>query len=622
MHNNTISEYNAKKKQNNSLDAEGIQIGPALKNRLIKLGKWTPKAFMQNEVTFDGFKVIIPTQNGGSKIYDLTKEKDSKNYILTQGESSILGDTSPDEIILVEGEWDYFSCLEHGIQNVITATAGALTFKQEWIKVLVGKKIYIVYDNDNAGKEGARKVARMLADFDCEVYIVNLPEEVGHGGDIRDFFAKLSKDKEDFYRLLAETTQFNPPRSCFRASQNYPILREEALYGIAGKIVRKLAEHSEASEPNLLGHFLGIFSNVVGRTSYTWLANNKYYANTFQVIVGDTSKARKGTAYRMVLNHIFLEIDPTWKADNRLEGLGSGEGLIQAVRDPSIDSKGINDPGVTDKRLLLVEEEFAALLSKMNQKNSILSPTLRTLWDSGNFSQKTKYNPIQTTNAHISLIGHITEYELEEAFKDVEAANGFGNRFLWFAVMRGKKELITRTLEAYSFTDEISRLKESINFSRKDQCIQLSTKAKFLFNDFYQTISECPKGYLGRLCSRSEAHLLKIALIYALLDCSTEIDEINLRAAMALVQFSIDSCNFLFQRKRFSSEQLKILTALEASPDPISRGNLLKHVFASNLLAAKLDEILLDLEHLGLIYSKKEGRVTYWFLRYEGEPCV
>jgi hypothetical protein len=87
-------------------------------------------------------------------------------------------------------------------------------------------------------------------------------------------------------------------------------------------------------------------------------------------------------------------------------------------------------PGVEDKRLMVVEPEFASVLSVSGREGSTLSEVLRNAWDSGDIQTLTKNNPIRTTGAHISVIGHITETELKKKLGDNAIFNGFVNRFL------------------------------------------------------------------------------------------------------------------------------------------------------------------------------------------------
>jgi hypothetical protein len=75
----------------------------------------------------------------------------------------------------------------------------------------------------------------------------------------------------------------------------------------------------------------------------------------------------------------------------------------------------------------------------MSREGNILSPILRQAWDTGDLHSLTKTNPIRATDAHISIIGHITKDELLRYLGDIEMANGYANRFLWALVRRSKK---------------------------------------------------------------------------------------------------------------------------------------------------------------------------------------
>lgn len=125
------------------------------------------------------------------------------------------GASSP--LVICEGEMDRLALLSKGI-SAVTSTHGAMTFKQEWIeKVGKGRKIYICYDNDEAGKKGSERVAKLLENTGNEIFIVTLPQEVGEGGDITDYLIKLKGDVSDIFGKYAkeypekvDTSQFEP----------------------------------------------------------------------------------------------------------------------------------------------------------------------------------------------------------------------------------------------------------------------------------------------------------------------------------------------------------------------------------------------------------------------------
>lgn len=121
-------------------------------------------------------------------------------------------------IVICEGELDRLALLSKNIP-AITSTHGAMTFKQEWCeKAGKSRKIYICYDNDETGRKGAERVAKMLVESGGnEIFIVSLPNEVGDGGDITDYFVKLNGNPDDLFGKYAkeypekiDTSQFKP----------------------------------------------------------------------------------------------------------------------------------------------------------------------------------------------------------------------------------------------------------------------------------------------------------------------------------------------------------------------------------------------------------------------------
>ena len=111
----------------------------------------------------------------------------------------------------------------------------------------------------------------------------------------------------------------------------WPTLDERALYGLAGDLVRAIRPHTEADDVALLAQTLIEFGNVVGRTPHC-VAEADYHAmNEFAVLVGLTSKGRKGSSAGHV-RRVFKLVDPTWAQDRVQGGLSSGERLIWAVR--------------------------------------------------------------------------------------------------------------------------------------------------------------------------------------------------------------------------------------------------------------------------------------------------
>src|SRR5207249_9112696 len=88
----------------------------------------------------------------------------------------------PEQLIICEGEFDRL-VLEGQDLPAVTSTGGAGVFRREWAKELATiPEVFVCFDRDDAGRAGALRVARMIPG----AKIVNLPEEVGEGGDVTD----------------------------------------------------------------------------------------------------------------------------------------------------------------------------------------------------------------------------------------------------------------------------------------------------------------------------------------------------------------------------------------------------------------------------------------------------
>src|ERR1035441_9699578 len=152
------------------------------------------------------------------------------------------------------------------------------------------------------------------------------------------------------------------------------LLGEAAYHGLAGEVVRRIEPETEADPVALLLIFLVIFGNVIGRSAHFLVSGGRHSGNLFLGLVGATSAGRKGTASSGVMS-LFRLVDQDYCDHCVTSTLSSGEGLIQAVRDAVVLTQNDRrerrnippDPGVRDKRLLVLEEEFARPLKTMQR---------------------------------------------------------------------------------------------------------------------------------------------------------------------------------------------------------------------------------------------------------------
>jgi len=333
-----------------------------------------------------------------------------------------------------------------------------------------------------------------------------------------------------------------------------------------------------------------VFGNVIGTKPHFRVEADKHSLRLFSVIVGATSKARKGTSGGIV-TRLFEDIDDEWSRNRVKSGLSSGEGLTYHVRNPSVGFRGQDDPGILDKRLLVIESEFASVLKSASREGNILSATIRQAWDSGNLSTLTKNNPVNATDAHISIIGHITQDELKRYLSQIEVFNGLANRFLWICVKRSKVLPEGGRIHEMDLKPLTDKIRDAVEFAKSVDEIKRDAEARNIWEEVYYTLSEGEPGLIGAVLSRSEAQVMRLACIYALMDCSRVIRKEHLYAALALWDFAEASVRYIFKGKTGDDVADKIYAALHESPTGLTRTDI-SNLFDRHQSRERIDEAL------------------------------
>jgi len=393
----------------------------------------------------------------------------------------------------------------------------------------------------------------------------------------------------------------------------------EALHGLPGEFVRLVEPHTEADPAGLLVQFLVAMGNVIGRGPHFVVEADKHHLNLFAAMVGASAKGRKGTSWGHIRNALAA-VDETWP-ERVVHGLSSGEGLIWAVRDPITQRQPVKDKekgrvtayedvvvdaGVEDKRLLVVEGEFATALRVLGREGNTLSAVVRNAWDTGELRTLTKNSPAKATGAHISIIGHVTRDELLRYLDTTEAANGFANRFLWVCVRRSKVLPDGGRLHEVDMAPFIRRLRAAVEFARSVGELRRDEEARAIWHEVYPELSEGKPGLLGAVIARAEAQVMRLACLYAVLDMSTVVRREHLLAALAVWDYCEASARFIFGDALGDPVADEILRALRAAGNAgMTRTEISEH-FGRNVPAKRLGRALTALAEAGLVRQREE----------------
>jgi hypothetical protein len=423
--------------------------------------------------------------------------------------------------------------------------------------------------------------------------VVRFPE-LAEGGDVSDFIntrlnagtdtAAIKNELAPRFRAAPEwEPKLEAEPTAPKTEAPWPVLAEDAYHGLAGDIVRTIKPHSESDPVAILVQVLTVAGNIMGRTAYYQVESDRHHPNLFSILVGESSKARKGTSYGRV-RAIAKVADELW-ADNRTKGgLSSGEGFISEVRDAQVrwDQKAKEweevDPGITDKRLTIIEPEFAGALAVMERHGNTLSPLIRRGWDGDTLSTMTRNNPLKATGAHISIIGHITDTELKARL--THAANGFANRFLFVLVKRSKLLPFGGDLTDSEILGLGELLKKAlVRLPAEPTRITMTDSAKKVWATVYGSLSEGKPGLLGAVTARAEAQVIRMAMIYALLDGERQIDEAHLRAGLAVWEYCEASATHIFGNASGDPVVDELLAALRQAGDAGMTRSLIRDFF-------------------------------------------
>ena len=543
-------------------------------------------------------------------------------------------------IILCCGEEDALSVRQAGYTSVSQPGAGLLepVYAQEFANL----DVVVFYD---AGEEQeARKDALKILEAGARyVRVVEWPPDAPHGADVN---SRLGKDPENFDRWCSEMVAGAKPLTAPTAGANrrgepdsytsfasfaslvsepapWPVLADEARYGLVGLILEAVDPHTEADSVAVLANLLAAFGNAIGRGAFVRVGADLHYLKLFAGLVGETSKGRKGTSWGPVRD-LMLAVDSEWTQERVLGGLSSGEGLIFAVRDRMVgeDNDGsevVKDEGVRDERLFVLEPELASVLKVMAREGNTLSPIIRQAWDDGRLQVMTRNNPMKATDAHVSIVAHITRAELVRHLTETEAANGFANRFLWLMVRRSKQLPFGSEWHKVDTTMLVKRLEEALEFGKSPVEISWGKTARAIWPEIYGPLSEGKPGLFGAVIGRAEAQVVRLAALYAVLDLSDDIEREHLMAALALWEYAEASARYVFGDATGDPVADQIMEALTAAGAEGMTRTEISNLFGRNRSTERIGRALFMLLNAGRVRREQEetgGRkAERWYAR-------
>jgi len=569
-------------------------------------------------------------------------EPDGPAKVIPFGMETLKNVEPGSQVVLCCGEEDALSLRMLGYTALSQPGAGLL--EPVYAREFAGLEVVVFYDageEQEAYKDGL-KVLEVGA---RRVRVVEWPPDAANGSDINGRLVKV-KDANNFetwvIRMISDAKPISdspdptgveiqdrngePDAYIPHVSEttSWPTLAEEAYCGLPGEIVRAIEPHTEADSVAVLMNLLCAFGSAIGRGAHMRVEGDVHYLKLYAGLVGETSKGRKGTSWGRV-REMMSSAEPEWSENRVLTGLSSGEGLIYHVRDrvEGENKQGepiVLDPGVEDKRLLIVEPELARVLKVMCRDGNTLSADIRQAWDGDRLQTLTKNSPMKSTGAHVSIIGHITKAELLRHLTETEAANGFANRFVWIMVRRSKLLPHGGEWNKVDAAPLVKKLYSALEFGKRPTEIGWTNSASQSWCEVYGSLSEGKPGLFGAVVGRSEAQVLRLAALYATMNGSQHIEPEHLEAALAVWDYAEESARYIFGDATGDPVADQILEALRAAgPAGMSRTDI-SNLFKRHRSAERIYQALTLLLKTGRAQRKQDkdtgGRPSErWFVR-------
>lgn len=393
--------------------------------------------------------------------------------------------------------------------------------------------------------------------------------------------------------------------------RNSPQPDPTCLYGLIGDVALAGSEGTETNAYAIAANFMAYLSCAIGRGVYLPIGNTWHHARLFCLHIGRSGRGRKGDALSLVLrlDQALRELNDTYAPQIHRGGLSSREGLVALMHDGYRQGRQ-EIPAIEDKRLWVVESEFANVLHQGRRQGNTLSAALRDCWDGVCLKPATKSNRLYASHPHVCLSGAISSSELSGLMTARELTNGFANRFLMIWAERSQILPFPRATPQATVEALVRRTLDVLEFVGADQHnqrdylqMELSAQAQWHYAQLYrgELNEDLGSERVSSMLERRAPMLLRLAMLFALTDLQTRVDVLHIDAAMAWMRYSTASVSYVFVS---AAEEAKMAQAIELANRVLAflqaRGKATRSEISAECFRGRVPKAQMDasLDHL------------------------
>lgn len=440
---------------------------------------------------------------------------------------------------LVEGPKDADVLWSLGIPAT-TTPGGAKGWRDEYatqIRYAGPEDVIACRDNDEAGLSYVRRAAAAIAYIGAIVRMLDLPD-LPDKGDVSDFIvvqrAAGRTDDEIRAELVALAEQapvfdaaavaasISPPPPPSAQELRVP---QDGIIGTAREFATLYSSYLESPAAFLYFVFLAYFGSLIAR-KVTLDSELRPEPRLYVVLIGESADTRKSTALR-VTDQFFRNLGVEWEPAV-LFGVGSAEGLAAELKErPS---------------LILHHDEFKSFVDKAKNEHSVALPMVTTLFERGDYDNRTKTERVSVRDAALSLVAACTSDTYATMFDQRFFAIGLLNR-LWLVSDRSTARIaIPRAIPDVELEPMRQRVKDLLaGIDRAyvvNGCRAVAYRVTSGAHDMFRAWYESREGSIFERRLDTYAHRLMILL--AATTGKDVIDETIMTAVLALVRHQLD----------------------------------------------------------------------------------
>jgi hypothetical protein len=373
----------------------------------------------------------------------------------------------------------------------------------------------------------------------------------------------------------------SPPTARTLQAPEFP---PEAMPGAWGELVALWAPWTDAHPASIVLPGL-IICGVKGGEGVQ-LGRHRHRCTEYLYVIGDSTFGRKDSGCEIAREFTSLVPGP----DPVDRTIGSGEGVLRELRDPTAD-----DPGAPDKRQTVIDTEIPATMKAAHRQGATTVQTLCALWDRGTKGTTTR-DPISVTNAHFSFIGLGTPDGFNRNLAP-EDREGLLQRTLLAAVRSVRtlpaSKVLHPEIDQTALVAIAERVTDRMTDAIRTRDWRMSPAACDRIDEVAPTLA-----IEGRPeTSRGLGHVTRLAMLYCLTvephpdeECGPGIVALShLEAAIACWRYCVESGERIFGADPLLD---KIYLAAADHPEGLMRSALLSNYLGRNVSADELDRAI------------------------------